>query len=232
MTEYLLRTGCALATGMLVGTERQYRQRNAGLRTNMLVAVGSAAFTVLSCAITAPGYGDPARIAAQIVSGIGFLGGGLILKEGFNVRGLNTAATIWCSAACGTLSGAGMYGEAFVLVGCVLLTHLLFRPLSRMINRRSSDTGTYTLRAECRAELSETVRQTIMQTLASGGGVRMNSLFYREGPGPLITVCCEAEADGSCMPLFDLVVARLRAHFGVVNAGWERQGVPTHHEEF
>lgn len=164
MTEYLLRTGCALATGMLVGTERQYRQRNAGLRINMLVAVGSAAFTVLSCAITAPGYGDPAHIATQILSGIGFLGGGLILKEGFNVRGLNTAATIWCSAACGTLSGAGMYAEAFILVGCVLLTHLLFRPLSRMINRRSSDTGTYSLRAE----LSETVQQTIMQTLASG----------------------------------------------------------------
>ena len=97
--------------GTLIGVERQYRQRNAGLRTNILVAVGAAAFTVLSYSMTT-GSGDPSRVAAQIVSGIGFLGGGLILKDGFTVRGLNTAATIWCSAACGTLSGVGAYCEA------------------------------------------------------------------------------------------------------------------------
>ena len=84
--------------GTLIGVERQYRQRNAGLRTNILVAVGAAAFTVLSYSMTT-GSGDPSRVAAQIVSGIGFLGGGLILKDGFTVRGLNTAATIWCSRA-------------------------------------------------------------------------------------------------------------------------------------
>lgn len=108
--------------GTLIGVERQYRQRNAGLRTNILVAAGAAAFTVLSYSITT-GSGDPSRVAAQIVSGIGFLGGGLILKDGFTVRGLNTAATIWCSAACGTFSGVGAYCEAAVLVVSVLITH-------------------------------------------------------------------------------------------------------------
>ena len=112
--------------GTLIGVERQYRQRNAGLRTNILVAVGAAAFTVLSYSMTT-GSGDPSRVAAQIVSGIGFLGGGLILKDGFTVRGLNTAATIWCSAACGTLSGVGAYCEAAVLVACVWITHCLFQ---------------------------------------------------------------------------------------------------------
>ena len=79
LTDYLARIGCALLMGTLIGVERQYRQRNAGLRTNILVSVGAAAFTVLSYSMTS-GNGDPSRVAAQIVSGIGFLGGGLILK--------------------------------------------------------------------------------------------------------------------------------------------------------
>ena len=115
LTDYLARIGCALLMGTLIGVERQYRQRNAGLRTNILVSVGAAAFTVLSYSMTS-GNGDPSRVAAQIVSGIGFLGGGLILKDGVTVRGLNTAATIWCSAACGTLSGVGLYTESAILV--------------------------------------------------------------------------------------------------------------------
>ena len=118
LTDYLARIGCAFLMGTLIGVERQFRQRNAGLRTNILVSVGAAAFTVLSYAMTAE-EGDPSRVAAQIVSGIGFLGGGLILKDGFTVRGLNTAATIWCSAACGTLSGVGLYREAAILVACI-----------------------------------------------------------------------------------------------------------------
>uniref|UniRef100_UPI004038E96C MgtC/SapB family protein n=1 Tax=Prevotellamassilia timonensis TaxID=1852370 RepID=UPI004038E96C len=125
-TTYLVRLGCAFVLGTIIGVERQMRQRNAGLRTNILVAVGAAAFTILSYAMTS-GNGDPSRVAAQIVSGIGFLGGGLIIKDGLTVRGLNTAATIWCSAACGTLSGVGLYAEAAVLVICVLMTHCLFR---------------------------------------------------------------------------------------------------------
>lgn len=92
-TDFLLRIGSAFVMGTLIGLERQYRQRDAGLRTNVLVTVSSAAFTVLSYAMTS-GNGDPSRVAAQIVSGIGFLGGGLILKDGFNVKELNTAATI------------------------------------------------------------------------------------------------------------------------------------------
>ena len=100
LIDFIVRTGCAFLMGTLIGMERQYRQHSAGLRTNVLVAVGAAAFTILSVTMTSGGTGDPSRIAAQIVSGIGFLGGGLILKEGFTVRGLNTAATIWCSAAC------------------------------------------------------------------------------------------------------------------------------------
>src|SRR6201990_3279989 len=96
----------ATLMGACIGFERQWRQRLAGLRTNTLVALGAASFVVFSGLV--PGDNSPTRVAAQLVSGIGFLGAGLIFKEGLSVRGLNTAATLWCSAAVGLLAGEGM----------------------------------------------------------------------------------------------------------------------------
>lgn len=103
MTWYLfaIRLVVAVFLGALVGAERQWRQRTAGLRTNCLVAVGSAMFVMMGGLIG--GDGSQGRVAAYIVSGIGFLGGGVILKDVFSIRGLNTAATLWCTAAIGTL---------------------------------------------------------------------------------------------------------------------------------
>ena len=95
----------ALALGTVIGLERQWRQHPAGLRTNALVAIGAALFVSLSRLV--PGDASPTRVAAYVVSGVGFLGGGVILKEGANVRGITTAATLWCSAAVGTLTGMG-----------------------------------------------------------------------------------------------------------------------------
>ncbi|WP_455668704.1 MgtC/SapB family protein [Phocaeicola sp.] len=221
LSDFLLRIASAFFAGTAIGIERQYRQRNAGLRTNVLVSVGAAAFTVLSYSMTS-GNGDPSRVAAQIVSGIGFLGGGLILKDGFHVRGLNTAATIWCSAACGTLSGVGMYVESFILVACVLITHCLFRPLCRLLERKVSGISEYTVRVECKLELSDKVRQLITDVLAQDEDVKMNSLYYKEESDDLITVLCEIEITGDHTVLLDLIVSRLRAQYGVVNAGWEK----------
>lgn len=223
-TDYLARLGCAFLTGTLIGVERQYRQRNAGLRTNILVSIGAAAFTVLSYSMTS-GSGDPSRVAAQIVSGIGFLGGGLILKDGVTVRGLNTAATIWCSAACGTLSGVGLYKESAVLVACVLVTHCLFRPLCLFFEKRTAGVFHYSIRVECSKEVSENVRQLVMDTLAFDKDVRLNSLFFKGGDEG-ITVCCEMETLGDHKVLLDLVVARLRSRPGVSGAGWEKRVSP------
>lgn len=178
MTDYMFRIGCAFLMGALIGLERQFRQHNAGLRTNILVALASAAFTVLSVTMTTDS-GDPSRVAAQIVSGIGFLGGGLILKEGFTVRGLNTAATIWCSAACGTLSGVAMYKEGFVLVIFVLLTHCLLRPLCKYIVKCTTKVYHYTIRVECQRSASDLIQSIIMDTLAFNKEVKMNSMFYK-----------------------------------------------------
>ena len=123
----------AFGLGTLIGAERQYRQRTAGLRTNALVAVGSAAFVDLGQRLG--GDVESIRVIAYVVSGIGFLGAGVIMKEGLNVRGLNTAATLWCSAAIGSIAGSDMLAEAALLTGFVLLINTLLRPLVDAINR-------------------------------------------------------------------------------------------------
>jgi putative Mg2+ transporter-C (MgtC) family protein len=113
----------AIALGAAIGIERQWRQRLAGLRTNTLVALGAASFVLFAGLY--PGEASPTRIAAQVVSGIGFLGAGVIFKEGLNVRGLNTAATLWCSAAVGLFAGAGAVWPAVIVAIGVVGVNLL-----------------------------------------------------------------------------------------------------------
>ncbi|MDT7933843.1 MAG: MgtC/SapB family protein [Sphingomonadaceae bacterium] len=124
----------AFALGAAIGLERQLRQRTAGLRTNVLVALGAAAFVDLGVRIS--GADGAARIASYVVSGIGFLGAGVIMKEGAQVRGLNTAATLWASAAVGCFCGAGELGIAALLAAFVLAGNTLLRPLVDWVNRR------------------------------------------------------------------------------------------------
>jgi putative Mg2+ transporter-C (MgtC) family protein len=128
--EALLRLALAAALGGLVGVERELREREAGLRTHMLVALGSALFTIVSAYgfhdFLASGQSvvraDPTRIAAQIVTGIGFLGAGAIIRQGLSVRGLTTAATLWVVAAIGLATGAGYYSGAVITTALVLIS--------------------------------------------------------------------------------------------------------------
>jgi putative Mg2+ transporter-C (MgtC) family protein len=133
--DFIVNVYSALALGLLIGLEREFRQHPAGLRTNALVCVGSALFMSLTFLLQKEGGGtaDPTRIASYIISGIGFLGGGVILKQGVNIRGMNTAATLWCSAAIGALCGAGHWGFALSGAFTVLLVHLIFRPISNWV---------------------------------------------------------------------------------------------------
>jgi putative Mg2+ transporter-C (MgtC) family protein len=123
----------AFVLGTLIGAERQYRQRSAGLRTNVLVAVGAAAFVDLGNRLT--GADGAVRIIAYVVSGIGFLGAGAIMKQGMDVRGLNTAATLWASAAVGACAGADLIAQSVALTVFVLAGNTLLRPLVNAIDR-------------------------------------------------------------------------------------------------
>src|ERR1700755_3415219 len=130
----------AFVLGTLIGAERQYRQRSAGLRTNVLVSVGAAAFVDLANHLT--GRDGSGRVIAYVVSGIGFLGAGVIMKQGMDVRGLNTAATLWASAAVGCCAGADEVAQAAVLTVFVIAGNTLLRPLVNAINRIPLDEKT------------------------------------------------------------------------------------------
>jgi putative Mg2+ transporter-C (MgtC) family protein len=164
--DLVFRMGSALVVGLAVGLERQLHQRVAGTRTNALVAAGAAAFTMAGAALS-PNPDTQARIAAQIVSGIGFLGAGVIFKEGASVHGLNTAATIWCSAAIGTLFGLGQYFLGLLTGGIVLVTNVMLRPLAYKLHPLQAPTNeqavTYCLTVECAAQDQMNVRDCLLK---------------------------------------------------------------------
>ena len=157
----------AFVLATLIGAERQWRQRSAGLRTNVLVAVGAAAFVSLGMHLN--GQAGAAQIASYVVSGIGFLGAGVIMKEGAHVWGLNTAATLWCSAAVGALSGVGLPAEAAVLTGAVLAGNTLLRPLVNVINRapvdEQSSEATYEVRLVTAPKSVDEARDRLAEAL-------------------------------------------------------------------
>lgn len=124
-TEFILRILVASAAGAVVGLERQWSNKSAGLRTNTLVALGASTFVILSSMVIKE-TGDPSRVLGQVVTGIGFLGAGVIFRTGFNVQGLTTAATLWCSAAIGALSGFGYFTFAIICALFVITINLSF----------------------------------------------------------------------------------------------------------
>jgi putative Mg2+ transporter-C (MgtC) family protein len=160
----------AVALGAVIGFERQWRNRLAGLRTNTLVALGAASFVVFEALV--PGETSPTRVAAQVVSGIGFLGAGLILREGLSVRGLNTAATLGCSAAV-VLAGGGFPAYAALATGFVVFVNLLLRPIVRFINRQPLTSTEleigYLVAVTCRGPMRRTSARSCCKALLAAG---------------------------------------------------------------
>jgi putative Mg2+ transporter-C (MgtC) family protein len=148
--EVALRLAVAAALTGAVGLEREFRERAAGLRTHMLVGVGSALFTIVSAYAwgdfifdrTQGTAFDPTRIAAQIVTGIGFLGAGVIIRQGLSIRGVTTAAGLWVAAAIGMAVGAGYWGAALIGTGVVLVGLGPLRMAEGWIVRRRREGGT------------------------------------------------------------------------------------------
>jgi len=134
--ELATRLLTAALLGAMLGFEREMRQKTAGLRTNILIAVGSALFTLMSFELAQGASGDPGRVAAQIVTGIGFLGAGAIMRTDSGVQGLTTAATVWVNAAVGVAAGGGKYHLAFIATGVTLTALLVLAPVERVIANR------------------------------------------------------------------------------------------------
>ena len=165
--ELVIRLGSALVLGTAIGAERQWRQRTAGLRTYALVSIGAALFVLL-----APLSGvreEATRVAAQVISGVGFLGAGVLMRTGLSVHGLNTASTIWCSAAIGVLAGSGFFAAAVLGTAFVLIINIFLRPLAEWIGRHSikesEHTIQYSVQLICRGRQESRVRTLLIQLL-------------------------------------------------------------------
>lgn len=163
---FLIRISICFVLGITIGIERQCRRKIAGIRTVTLVSLGAFLFTSISY-LTASD--DITRISAQVVSGIGFLGAGVILRDGINVRGLNTAATLWCSAAIGTLTALGFVIEAIIGVLYILISNVLLRFISRKMMRKTNinNNDIYCLKVLCTREKEPVVRNMLVQKLKS-----------------------------------------------------------------
>jgi len=161
----LVSLSTAFVLGSVIGYERQYRQRTAGLRTNALVAIAAAAFVDMAHQIN--GTTGTTQVAAYVVSGVGFLGAGTIMKEGLNVRGLNTAATLWGSAAVGVCSGAGLLAEALLTAIFVLAANTLLRPVVNSINRKPIDEHTSELTYQLHVIVTSDEQKAALSTLDS-----------------------------------------------------------------
>ena len=211
----------AFVLGTAIGFERQWRQRTAGLRTNVLVVLGAAAFSDLGSRLL--GADGATRIISYVVSGIGFLGAGVILKDGTNIRGLNTAATLWCSAAVGTFAGSGLPDEAAALTVFVLAGNTVLRPIVNWIDRRPivSDLteASYRVHTICEPQAVSAVRDLIDAALdAVGYPVRdVQTLTDGEELVELAATLLPTTAEAGTL---DAVIARLEASPLIESATW------------
>lgn len=211
-----LNLSVALGCGAVIGIERQVRQRMAGLRTNALVALGAASFVVFSALY--PNEISPTRVAAQIVSGIGFLGAGIIFRDGMNVHGLNTAATLWCSAAVGMLAGSGSWPFALLMTGLVVFVNLGLRPLVKFIKRKFRAGGPAArllrLTVTAPAERDAEVRALILRILPLAG-LRMTDLGATASAAGIDLVATLIVEDGMADHAAEQVVTLLAAEPGL-----------------
>jgi putative Mg2+ transporter-C (MgtC) family protein len=211
----------AFVLGTIIGAERQYRQRSGGLRTNVLVAVGAAAFVDIG--MHPNGNTGATQIIAYVVSGVGFLGAGVIMKEGKNVWGLNTAATLWCSAAVGACAGADLAVEAIALTAFVLAGNTLLRPLVNAINRAPINAETteaqYEVRVTTDVDHLENTREVLETRLkAANYPIREIEVEDREaGTMELVATLASTDADPAEL---DGIVSRLRDTPGVQHVSW------------
>ena len=218
----LISLASAFVLGTLIGAERQYRQRTAGLRTNVLVAVGAAAFVDLAMHLA--GADGAVRVIAYVVSGIGFLGAGVIMKQGMDVRGLNTAATLWSSAAVGSCAGADLVAQAVALTAFVIAGNTLQRPLVTAINRipldEKASEATYYVKVAVTPEALPAMRDRLVEKLEAANYPVADVALAEIGEDQpeIIATLVSTAVDPNEL---NAVVANLQREPGVRHATWE-----------
>ena len=180
--DVFLRMLCSMAVGMVIGTEREYSNRPAGMRTHILVALGACAVMLTGQMVFAQYYSygaapDPARLAAQVITGVGFLGAGTIMREGPTVRGLTTAASLWAVACLGVAAGGGYYSIALVGMVFIFITLTIFEMLQNRLMGQSSSMVFYCLET---SDIVTTLEVLNVHARRQNAGIRDMRTLRRE----------------------------------------------------
>ena len=213
--------GCAVAFGFLIGLERQLTGSVAGIRTNVLVSMGACLFSLFSQLMITT---DPTRVAAQVVTGIGFLCTGIIFKDGLNVRGLNTAATIWCTAAIGVLCSSGRLIYAAAAAAILLASNLFFRFVAERIPPLApfeEGESVYVLSVSCLDENEFGIRSVIMDSLKTAR-LHLVNLQSADDMGGIVRIEATVQARGRRQnENIENLAAKVALEKGVTKTGWK-----------
>lgn len=219
--DFLLRIIVTFALGFAIGLERQWRRRVIGLRTNVLVCLGSFLFVSFSFLTNA--Y-DVSRIASQVVCGIGFLGAGVIIKDKGNIKGLDTAATLWCDAAVGTLCASGFLLEALVGTLFILLANVVLRNITRKLNLKhleKTQFDKYRLRIVTNEEQEFLIRTLITQSMNNTDAslISIDTTDLEDGKLRMYATF-NIPRDGTS--LLEELVNRIVIEPGITSSGWKK----------
>jgi putative Mg2+ transporter-C (MgtC) family protein len=221
---FTVNIGSALLMGVAIGVERQWRQHPAGLRTNALVSLGAALF--VSLALMVDQEASRTRIAAQVVSGLGFLGGGVILREGLNVKGMNTAATLWCSGAVGTLAGSGFPAEAAIGTIGILFVNISLRPVVRWIAKNrpiAVDVETfYQISVTCNSDQESLIRTVVLRHVGGHPGMSLQGVAAKDKEKGQTVVSADIFATERNDRFMEDLVARISIEPLVTAVSWKR----------
>ena len=222
LLDFAIRIICAVGFGFLIGLERQLTGHAAGIRINILVSMGACLFTLFSQLMGAP---DTTRIAAQVVTGVGFLCSGIIFKEGLSVRGLNTAATIWCTAAIGVLCSSGLVTFAALATGILLGSNLLFRFVADKIQPLAhfeEEANTYKLSVTCQHDNEFDIRSAVINCLSKNARLQLSHLESADCLGELVEIEAAIQLGGKRRDFhIEQLTSCIALEKGVVKVGWE-----------
>lgn len=215
---FLIRIAVCFFLGVAIGFERQWRRKAIGLRTNTLVCLGAFLFVAMSCLVQ---DSDKTRVAAQVVSGIGFLGAGVILRDGMNVRGLNTAATLWCSAAIGTMTAFGLIKEAVLGTVLILFSNIFLRFLSKKIMQlqKKSKKVLYSLEIDCMKNNEFSVKNLLIKKIETYHLILKNMTSKTEENKVSIHIVVENTTN--TVRTIEKLVNRISVEPGILFMNWE-----------
>lgn len=218
----------AMVLGFLIGLERQWNRHNAGMHTNMIVCVGAYAFTSVSY-LTITDGADPTRIASQVVCGIGFLGAGLIIRDGANIRGLSTAATIWTTAAVGILCTLPNIFLPIVVADIIVFLNMALKPLSRRIDNfrnysnkeKKNDVCVYKISLRCSEEQEVEIRSHLIKIIREKNEVLLHNLESSadEDGNKKIRAYISTVKENS--DLVESILSHIGKDEGIISVGWK-----------